>query len=95
MTWKRVSRHCTEFEWPIGPAYTSVWAKQYAVVALHHQILAVAVTRIEEKWKAYVAPVAGINHDDEWKEVWQHGAQLPEDVAAALFPGFATLTYAR
>jgi hypothetical protein len=60
---------------------------------LHRQVMVIARTRIEGTWKAYCFPVPGRNHDEEetlWRE---HGSQVRERVARALFPEFDSLRY--
>jgi len=41
-----------------------------------------------DDWAAYIAPVLGNNHDNEWKLVAERGTKLPYDVARVLFPRF-------
>ena len=65
------------------------------VRALSRGILVVAVTRIEGRWKAYIGVVPGVNHDNEWREVWKDGDQLEERFARPMFPEFDHLPYAR
>ena len=62
--------------------------------ALAVGVLAVAKTRIEGAWAAYVAPVKGINHKRERDEVLRHGGKLPEALARELFPQFKKVPYA-
>lgn len=63
-------------------------------MALDHKVLAVARTRVEGKWAAYVGAVCGVNHDDEYEEVLKHGSKLPEHFARVLFTEFEELPYA-
>ena len=63
--------------------------------ALAGRVLAVAKTRIEGAWNAYVDAVPGMNHRSEQSEVLQHGAKLPEYIAQVLFPLFSDIPYAR
>ena len=80
---------------PTTPEEARAWKPIVRRVALHRQVLAVARTRIEGAWAAYIAPVPGMNHDDEEDEVLRHGSKLLEDVAIALFPIFQDIPYAR
>ena len=52
---------------------------------LSTRVLAVAATRTEGTWKAYIDAVPGWNHDNEWQKVLAHGAMLDEPVARLLF----------
>ena len=64
--------------------------------ALHRKVLAVARTRIEGTWKAYIVPVPGQNHDREMVEHWrEEGFQLPEGIARAIFGCMEDVPYAR
>ena len=76
-------------------AETVAWTASIIVRALNRDVLAVAVSRIEGAWKAYIGAVAGRNHDEEWLEIRRSGATLPETVALAIFPEFAGVPYAR
>ena len=62
--------------------------------AVHSKVLIVAVHRAEGSWKAYVTPVAGINHEREtWG--WQaDGEQLYERRARVFFPHLEDKPYA-
>ena len=71
------------------------WTPIISRVALHSQILAVAKTRVEGAWAAYIAPVPGMNHDNEYQEVLRSGNKLLEEVARCLFPCFNDIPYAR
>lgn len=62
--------------------------------ALARNVLAVAKTRIEGRWAAYVDAVDGQNHQHEQPAVLHHGTKLPEEVAKVLFPVFAEIPYA-
>lgn len=57
--------------------------------ALHKQILVVATTRIEGTWCAYIGPVRGVSHENEYRGVLLNGNKLPEDLATFMFPDFA------
>lgn len=60
--------------------------------ALARDVLAVAVVT-DGYWKAYIAAVAGKNHDDEASGVVAQGVGLDADVALAIFPRFGHLAY--
>lgn len=62
--------------------------------ALSMKVLAVAQTRVECAWAAYVDAVPGWNHDAEEEAVLLHGNKLQESVARALFPNFDGVPYA-
>ena len=62
--------------------------------ALHTNVLAVATTRIEGKWTAYISNVPGHHHDVEKHGVLRHGEKLAEEIAVVLFPDFKGIPYA-
>jgi hypothetical protein len=65
-------------------------------IAVHSKVLIVAVHRVEGTWKAYVTPVAGINHRYEAPISWQsEGEQMGESQARAFFPHLKDKPYAR
>lgn len=66
--------------------------QQVRVIAWN--IIAVATPTIDG-WKAFIAPVAGRNHDNEWPAVLQTGTTVDEDIARAMFPNFADVPYGR
>jgi hypothetical protein len=63
--------------------------------ALASRVLAVAKTRIEGMWCAYVDAVPGANHKNEMEDVLKHGSKLDEHFALELFPHFEGVPYAR
>lgn len=71
------------------------WTPTVRIVALARDVLVVARTRIEGRWKAYCAAVPGKNHDHEWQAVLDQGCPLRKEIARAIFPVFADLPYAR
>ena len=89
-------RQLGQFDFPEqGNAQESFdWRVSIIVRALNRDVLAVAVTRIEGRWKAYYGVVAGQNHDTEWQEIRRNGATLTEPVALAIFPEFEGVPYA-
>lgn len=72
----------------------SGWAPCEVFRALASRVLAVAHTRIEGRWCAYVDAVPGINHRREIDDVLRCGAKLDEAVALTLFPRFQGIEYA-
>ena len=56
--------------------------------ALHHKVLAVAKEGNVKDWAAYIGPVPGHCHADEWDLVLADGSKLPYAVAKVLFPHF-------
>ena len=71
------------------------WRPTTRYRALHTQILAVAKSRVEGRWSAYIAPVPGMHHDEEYEDVLKHGTKLSESIALAMFPYFEGVPYAR
>jgi hypothetical protein len=61
---------------------------------LHSKVMVIARTRIEGTWKAYCFPVPGKNHDKEEERWRDHGSQLTEKVARAMFPNLERVPYA-
>ncbi len=62
-------------------------------LALASKVIAVAATRVEGTWKAYIDCVPGLCHSDEWEAVLANGDPLHEPVARAIFPRFADIPY--
>jgi hypothetical protein len=62
---------------------------------LSARVLAVARTRVEGTWAAYIDAVAGVNHDYEKDVVLRNGDKLTEELAIAIFPEFKDVPYAR
>ena len=80
---------------PKTPEDARKWVPIVQKTALHSRILAVATTRIEGAWSAYIAPVPGIDHNEEMTEVLRTGNKLHKDLAVLLFPMFAEIPYAK
>lgn len=59
-------------------------------IALHMNVVCVAITRVEGTWCAYCGPVDGWDHDQEWREVLASGDKLPRAVAEVMFPDYAS-----
>lgn len=75
-----------------GPVFTPIIDYTY----LAPQVVAVAQTRIEGTFKAYVDAVpASQNHEVCVKQVLERGTAVAEAVARCLFPRFNGLRYAR
>jgi len=73
---------------PINHSEEVEWKPQHFYVALHHRVLAVAVTQCEGSWRAYIGPVTGYSHEAEMYGVAEKGDALLEQVARAIFPSF-------
>jgi hypothetical protein len=71
------------------------WEPIIRIRALHCKVLAVARSRVEFAWAAYLGPVPGMNHDEEYDDILRHGSKMDEDVARILFPIFKGVPYAR
>jgi hypothetical protein len=70
------------------------WEPTIRYYALSTRVLAVATTRIEGAWRAFVDVVPGYNHSEECRGVLDLGSVLEEKVARVLFPEFEDLPYA-
>jgi hypothetical protein len=64
----------------------------YRVLSM--RVLAVAMTRVEGTWAAYVDAVPGQNHDAEYHDVLESGTKLWEPWARAIFHEYKDLPYA-
>ncbi len=84
-----------QFRFPETTDEAEAWKPAIVVRALARRVLCVAVTRIEGRWKAYCDAVDGQSHDDEAGEIIKLGVPLYPAVAAAVFPEFAEIPYAR
>jgi len=42
-----------------------------------------------DDWAAYIGAVKGECHDQEWKDVLEHGTKLSQKIAEAIFPWWA------
>lgn len=73
-------------------------AKNWVPIVHRHElsmvVVAVARTRIEGAWGAYIDAVPGYDHDAEQDKVLSNGTKLREDVARVLFPEFEGVPYA-
>lgn len=83
------------FDFPETPEEAADWTRTIFRHALASRVLVVATTRIEGEWKAYADAVLGHNHDNEEEAVLDHGDQLPEQLARAIFPVMREVPYAR
>jgi len=84
----------TEITFPTTPEERRTWLPYVHTRALGSQVLAVAQTRIEGAWAAYVDAVPGERHREEWEDVLKDGDKLPENVARAVFGEFEDIPYA-
>jgi hypothetical protein len=87
-------RDISGFDFPENKEETGTWKATRSRHALARCVLAVAHTRIEGAWCAYIDAVPGRRHVDEAQAVLDHGAKLGKDVACVLFPLFADIPYA-
>lgn len=69
------------------------WQPMRVNRGLAQRVLAVAQTRIEGAWSAYIDAVPGKRHDEESGAVLEHGQKLSEAVARAMFPMFDQIPY--
>lgn len=83
----------TGFAFPETPEEANEWEEQVCVEALHSRILVVAKTRIEGAWSAYIFPVAGMDHREEWHAWKADGNKLESAIAKAIFPQWSELPY--
>jgi hypothetical protein len=79
---------------PTTPEEARNWAPTIRRRALAQRVLAVATTRIEGCWAAYIDAVPGHDHKIEAADVLDYGSKLPAEYARVLFPEFADLEYA-
>jgi len=93
MTPERVTRTLPD-RWVAHFADPNAFVPLTRYRALSTKVLAVAKTRIEGAWAAYIDAVPGQSHDDEWTPVLERGTKLDESIAIAIFPSFADLPYA-
>ena len=80
---------------PKTEAEAQVWRPLILQRALSSRVLAVANSRIECAWAAYIDAVPGLDHSREASFVLDHGAKLDESIARYLFPLFDGVPYAR
>lgn len=90
-------KRCCPETWPAWLkdhfADPNTWKRATQRHALAMRVLAVANTRVEGAWSAYIDAVPGMNHAAEEEEVLRHGSKLSEGVARLLFPLFNELSY--
>ena len=71
------------------------WTPTFKFRRLHRCVLAVAKTRREGTWAAYVVPVPGKNHEEELY-LWEtEGAKMLQSDARHFFPEFNDKPYAK
>jgi len=70
--------------------------KRVAHRALAHDVMAVAhIWPAAGDFRVYIGTVPGRSHPMEVAEVLDHGTQVQEDIARAIFPRLDALTYWR
>ena len=79
---------------PKSPEEARGWSSTTRTHALARRVLAVARTRVECAWAAYIDAVPGSDHEDEAAGVLANGDKLSESVARNLFPEFDGVPYA-
>lgn len=94
---KRGRKMVGQFEFPIGgvplPGEPK-WEPAVIRREMATRVLAVARTRIEGAWTAYVDAVPGYDHGTEFHQVLSNGTKLTYAVASAHFPEFEGVPYA-
>lgn len=84
-----------DFQFPETPDEAHKWTRRTRSIALDWRVLAVATTRIEGMWCAYIGSVPGEDHREEEADILKSGSKLPEDIARVIFPHFYGVPYAR
>lgn len=79
---------------PEKPEEATTWQTTIRRRALATRVLALAKTRVEGTWAAYIDAVPGQNHDHEIWAVMARGTKLGESTARHLFPEFEGIPYA-
>ncbi len=74
-------------------ADANAWKRDVQVIALSSKVLAVAATRSDGTWKAYVDAVPGMDHDHEWARVLSQGCPMMERWARGIFPRLKGMRY--
>lgn len=82
------------YEFPTTREEASLWKPTIQRHALDRTVLAVAKTRIEGAWAAYIKGVEGQNHQAEQEDVLYNGTKLSETLALQLFPNYKDIPYA-
>ena len=70
------------------------WRPSMKRAQLARKVVAVAQTRVEGTWEAFIDGVPGHDESLEWPAVLAHGVRLNGNIAAAIFPVFSGLPYA-
>lgn len=84
-----------EFCFPKNQEEAKLWQPVVKYRSLDRRVVAVATTRIDGAWSAYIGAVDGICHDKEYFEVIEQGAKLDENVARSIFFEFTDIPYSR
>lgn len=87
-------REINGIRFPDTPAEAHEWQSVLSYTALASRVLAVAQTRVEGSWAAYIDAVPGYSHRMEYEEVLRVGNKLPAAIARVLFPRFTEIPYA-
>ena len=82
------------YYFPRNGEEAETWQPYSLQRALASRVLAVAKTRVEGAWAAYIDAVPGQDHEREVDEVLRSGVKLPEGVALEVFPQFDGVRYA-
>ena len=77
-----------------GPEEAQSWKPFTLRFSLHANVLAVATTRIEGAWCAYIGPAYCNSHRDDEPQVLRQGTKLLSEHAKAMFPEFEGVPYA-
>ena len=72
---------------------TTSWTPVISRYSFSPNVMAVARTRIEGAWAAYIDAVQGLSFQQDQKHVLDRGTKIPENFARAIFPQFKELPY--
>ena len=70
------------------------WHRRTMMRSLGPEVLAVAHTRIERKWCAYIGRVFSEDYTEDFGHILAEGTKLDPDLAFQLFPEFLGVPYA-
>jgi len=82
--WKTIGSH----KFPANREAAAIWEPAYRWRSIGPNVLAVAKTRVEGEWRAYIDSVNARNHDDGevMDKVLRFGVPVDETLARGLFP---------